>query len=207
MPADGNQTRARLAAEAERLFAISGVDRVTNREIIEAAGQKNTSALSYHFGSRADLLAHILREHGQPIDLARGEMSAGVDEESSTSDILRALVVPYGAELLSEAGRYYLQIVDQLRPQMSQWRSGLATDDAHLTRLLELLSVRPAALPSPVREHRLVSMMMLMTAAVAVRARELAVGVQPELDHDTFVANLIDMCAGVVHAPAAQSVS
>ena len=42
----------RLLREAERLFARRGLYQVKVREIIEAAGQRNVSALNYHFGSR-----------------------------------------------------------------------------------------------------------------------------------------------------------
>ena len=56
MPRDASDTRARLLAEAERLFAIRGVHETTTREITEAAGQRNVSAVTYHFGSRDALL-------------------------------------------------------------------------------------------------------------------------------------------------------
>ncbi|MCB1040403.1 MAG: TetR family transcriptional regulator, partial [Acidimicrobiales bacterium] len=43
-------TRARLLDEAERLLARRGIEGVTTREIVEAAEQRNASAVSYHFG-------------------------------------------------------------------------------------------------------------------------------------------------------------
>ena len=49
-------TRDRLLDEAERLFARGGVQGVTTREITEAAQQRNTSAVTYHFRSRQGLL-------------------------------------------------------------------------------------------------------------------------------------------------------
>ena len=73
MPRDATETKARLAREAERLFATRGVYQVTVREIVNAAGQRNVSALTYHFGSREGLLEAILIQHGDPTDVARGE--------------------------------------------------------------------------------------------------------------------------------------
>ena len=52
MPRDATATNERLLREAERLFARRGLYQVTVREITEAAGQRNVSALNYHFGSR-----------------------------------------------------------------------------------------------------------------------------------------------------------
>ena len=64
----------RLLREAERLFARRGLYQVTVREITEAAGQRNVSALNYHFGSREGVLDAILDRHGDPTDVARGEL-------------------------------------------------------------------------------------------------------------------------------------
>ena len=38
---------------AERLFAMNGVEGVSLREIQAAAGQSNSSVITYHFGSQA----------------------------------------------------------------------------------------------------------------------------------------------------------
>jgi len=50
VPRDATGTRERLLAEARRLFATQGVFQTTSREIVEAAGQRNVSALTYNFG-------------------------------------------------------------------------------------------------------------------------------------------------------------
>lgn len=51
MACDGSETRARLLVEAERLFAEVGVLQAATGDIVRAAGQRNASALTYHFGS------------------------------------------------------------------------------------------------------------------------------------------------------------
>lgn len=203
MPRDSTETRARLAAAAERLFAAEGLYRVTNREIIEAAGQRNASALTYHFGSRDGLMVHILGAHGVPLDAERGVLAADVGPESSTHEVIRALVEPYSGRLATQSGRDYLRIVDQLRGRLSAWRRGAASGDEHLQRLLGLVVERPSGLDADLREQRLVSMMMLMTAAMAERARLIEDGRPLVPDHDVFVANLTDMLVGIVHAPSA----
>ena len=172
MPRDSTETRARLQAEAERLFAEQGVWQAGVGEIVAAAGQRNASALTYHFGSREGILDRILAEHEEPIDIHRGGLLAELDDDPSTHALLDALVRPMSARLDHERGRRYLRIVAQLASQFSTWRearSGL--EHRHLLRALDLLERRPAHLPEPVRRERLVAMMQLMTSSLAERAR------------------------------------
>ena len=62
MPRDGSDTRDRLLRAAEYLFARSGID-VPIREIHERAGQRNASALHYHFGGRPAVLIDSAGTH------------------------------------------------------------------------------------------------------------------------------------------------
>ena len=64
MARDGTETRTRLLMEAERLFAEVGVWQAATGDIVRSAGQRNASALTYHFGSRQGALDAILAEHG-----------------------------------------------------------------------------------------------------------------------------------------------
>ena len=204
MPRDSTETRARLQAEAERLFAEQGVWQAGVGEIVAAAGQRNASALTYHFGSREGILDRILAEHEEPIDIHRGGLLAELDDDPSTHALLDALVRPMSARLAHARGRRYLRIVAQLASQFSTWRearSGL--EHRHLLRALDLLERRPAHLPEPVRRERLVAMMQLMTSSLAERARLLDAGDDAELSGADYEANLTDMLAGVLEAPAA----
>lgn len=54
------KTRMALMQTAERLFGDFGIDGVGLRAISEAAHQKNTNAVQYHFGSKLGLLQAIL---------------------------------------------------------------------------------------------------------------------------------------------------
>ena len=72
-------TRTRLMRAMERLCAQHGVENVTVRAVVEAAGQKNESALQYHFKNREGLIRHPsrascrLREKARVIDTMPGE--------------------------------------------------------------------------------------------------------------------------------------
>ena len=54
--------KERLISAAEHLFARHGVHRTQMNEINARAGQRNPSAVHYHFGSREGLLAEVTSE-------------------------------------------------------------------------------------------------------------------------------------------------
>ena len=206
MPRDATATKARLAREAERLFATRGVYQVTVREIVNAAGQRNVSALTYHFGSREGLLEAILIQHGDPTDVARGEHLARIGPDAPTRELVDALVVPYAAHLATPDGRDYLRIVAQLAPLFSAWREANPGTGPYLLEILGILEQRPEPIPFAVRRERVVEMIMLMTIALAERARLIESGESLELDERTFAANLTDVLVGVLDAPTRATV-
>lgn len=203
MPRDGTATKARLLREAERLFARRGLYQVTVREILEAAEQRNVSALTYHFGSREGVLDAILTRHGDPTDEARGVRFAALGPRPSTRDLVATLVVPYAANLATPQGRDYLRIVAQLADRFSSWRDPNPGTGAHLVEILGRLEERPAELAPAIRRERVVALIMLMTVALAERARMMESGRRSvELDEATFAANLTDVLVGVLEAPS-----
>ncbi|WP_419918580.1 TetR/AcrR family transcriptional regulator [Candidatus Poriferisocius sp.] len=201
MPRDATQTRSRLLAEAERLFAEQGIWRVRMQDIVAAAGQKNTSALTYHFGSRSGVLDEILREHGEPIDRERGEVWAELDDEH-TSSLIEALVQPLTRRLTTPSGRCYLRIVAQLSAEFSRWDFDPTHVPANLIAILRLLRDRALATNKAQRDERVLGMIQLMTASLAERARQTEAGVPLDTVDNIYAANLVDMLTGVIEAPA-----
>ena len=62
-------TKDRLLDAAQRLFARDGVHGARIRDINALAGQRNPSALHYHFGSREALLEAILARYQRDVDI------------------------------------------------------------------------------------------------------------------------------------------
>lgn len=195
-------TAERLLDAAEELFGRSSIAAVTTREIVEAAGQRNVSSISYHFGSREGLLTALLARRGGPVDEERGRMRAELGSRPSLHDLIECLVVPQ-SELLHRAhGRSYIRIVAQLRGRYAYWRRESDEETArNLLLILDEIERIPDASPA-IRRERVVSMIMLMTASTAERARRLDAADEgaepPELDHESYVGNLTDMCAAVL---------
>lgn len=200
MPARSHETRERILDEAELLFARRGVQGTTTREIVEASGQRNASAVTYHFGSREALLLEVLARRGAPVDERRGEMRAGLGATPPTADLVRCLVEPYLFLLTDAGGRSYLRVVAQLRGRFAAWRveSDVATTK-NLASILDELEQRPPV-GEPAAGERLVAMIMLLTASAAERARSVDEGRGPKLGDADFVDDLVAMCTAVLEA-------
>ncbi len=201
MPRDATETRARLIAEAERLFAEQGIWKVRVQDIVAAAGQKNSSALSYHFGSRSGVLDAILREHGEPIDQDRGEVWASLDDDH-TPALIEALVQPLTRRLATDSGRCYLRIVAQLSADFSRWDFDPTHVPANLNAILRLLRDRSSAADKAQRDERVLGMIQLMTASLAERARRIEAGDPLATQDHVYAANLVDMLTGIIEAPS-----
>ena len=201
MPRDATATREALLRQAERLFARRGLYQVQVREIVEAAGQRNVSALNYHFGSREGVLDAILSKHGDPTDLARGELLATVGRDASSRDLVAALVVPYTAHLETPRAATTCGSSPSCRRPSRRGAPWAAARARGSSRSSRSSSRRPDELPVEVRQERVVELIMLMTVAASERARVLEKSVEQPLDAATFAANLTDVLVGVLEAP------
>lgn len=95
------EARLRLMVAAEALMATRGLD-VPNRVIVAAAGQRNQSAIIYHFGSRAGLIDAIRERHETPIAQHRRYLIARLPglAARTTRHLVEAHIQPVTAEML-----------------------------------------------------------------------------------------------------------
>jgi AcrR family transcriptional regulator len=109
-------TRLELMRAAEQLFAQQGVDRVSLREIAIAAGQRNVSAATYHFGSKRELIEQILERHSIPIQESWGPPLADDTERRLTvRQLIELLVTPLVEKVDDpDGGRNYLELCSEL---------------------------------------------------------------------------------------------
>ena len=96
----GGQTRGVLLRTAAKLFAERGPENVSLNEITRAAGQRNASALQYHFGGREGLLRAILQPRLAAVDLRRSAILDSLENENAIDvrGLARALVEPLAWE-------------------------------------------------------------------------------------------------------------
>lgn len=206
-PDDGElDTKELLLRAGETLFARDGIHRVPLREINALAGQRNPSALHYHFGSREGLVEAIMLRHQESIEAA---MAAGIDEleragDVSIRDIVTVVIRPLAGKLDSPSGRNFLRILPQITPTIGRnLRHGVAAPTTPQSRrVLELLRERMAHLPDEVQRERQVAYVLMLSTLLADRAHLVEAGEEPMLDRQQFEDYLIDMIEAVLVAPS-----
>ena len=152
LPIELQPAAMELLRTAERLYAEIGVDAVSVRQIAREAGQKNHSAVQYHFGSASGLLETILDYRMVPLNRRRQLLLEAWESRGDDQDIaglIAAMVRPLTAELLRPMeNSYYLSLLLQLSNKgqlqgvvragsprsTSLWRA-----HSHLNRLLDHL--------------------------------------------------------------------
>lgn len=95
----GIATRQRLLESAQKLFAEQGFDRVSVRDITDAAGA-NVAAVNYHFRSREGLVEEVMERYINPINEERIERLKQLERRFSgksapLEEILDAFVRPF----------------------------------------------------------------------------------------------------------------
>lgn len=168
------------------------MDAVKVHQIHVLAGQRNESAVHYHFGSRRNLLNAILEEG----DLRRVQASAEVGGSSTSAKaLLRGLTRSLASGLRTPEGRDWLRIISQLmtRYPMVESSSTLAGGPDETVRRMQ--AVLPW-LPAEVVERRTMIVLRFLTDQIAERARRLD-DARPRgmpLDDEEFLDELVDTC-------------
>lgn len=187
------EAKQALIRAGEELFARQGINGARINELTERAGQRNQSALHYHFGSREGLLGAIVERHVDAVDGVRSGLLSVVGPDATLRQLVAVIVTPLAGELSTSSGRDYLRIV----PQILTW-------DIHPPALLETMARAEkhiAELPQAIRAERLRAMIQIATTLLAVRAVAIEDGDKQGLDEPDFVANLIEMCTAALQAP------
>ena len=195
----GERTREQLMDAAAALFAERGIDGVTMAELHEETGQRNKSAVQYHFGSRDGLLRAIVQRHLGRADQRRAEMLAAVDP-NDIGELVRAFVEPTLTNLHDEHGRKYLRIVPYVADRYGL-ADRLASVGGLLADTIDLMGDAMGEMDENVRVIRLGAALDLLIDSLAHRARRIDKNVPLWLDEAMFTENLIAMIEGLLSAP------
>ncbi len=156
----GERARSDILDAAERLIAERGIQ-VPLRDIAVAAGQRNNSAVNYHFRNRQDLIDAIVRRRLEPMEQERAQMVEALDDDAR-DDVrawLRIMVLPlttvgspYYARFLQAASLHLRADVDESQgsvwPQvLERLAHAIPTDDRHArTRRVKAIATTMFAL-------------------------------------------------------------
>jgi AcrR family transcriptional regulator len=192
-------TRDRLIAAAEELFAAQGIQAVSLREIVRASGARNTTALQYHFGDRAGLVRAVLEKHHLDVDTRRHALldAYEANDQPDLRALADALVQPLAAKLADpDGGGAYLQIMAELMNGKHPVLDPAAFDDPDdgMFRWREL--VMPFISEEALRLHRRFVVLRFTVVELARRA-----DTGPHTDDRLFVSHLVDLVTALLAAP------
>lgn len=202
-------TRDGIKTSARRLFANSGLDDVSIRDIARAAGQKSSGAVNYHFRSKDDLIRELILD---TVDATESYRNSRIDalEAAGGPDSIRevlGILVDYqvldrASRSLDDVGLRFLNMIminhrDLLFKVMREERADQGTRRcmAHLRRMLP-------DMPPVLARQRLMMVISHLFAAASSREASLAEGTNGSLwGHPAARSNLIDTVEGMLTAP------
>lgn len=192
-----NDVASAIISAAERLFAERGSDGVSLREINAASGATNASAVQYHFGDRRGLVKAILAKHEVDVERRRHALLDAYEAagEPDLRALAAALVEPLAAELSTDGGPGYLQLLADLynRPNPSFDPQEMEDRTKSLPRWRGL--VVPLLTPEAVRLHRRFDALRFTAFELARRGRS------DRRDHRLFTSQLTDLVTALLAAP------
>lgn len=205
--------RLRLLAAAEQLFATRGLE-VPNREIVVAAGQRNRSAITYHFASRAELIDAVCERHEIPIAQHRQHLMARLPEAEArtTLQLVEAYIQPLATEMLRCAPSYWARLSEMLSVDHPLRPSGGIEPLAHpasqqrvdtvLPELFELMVAHVSDLPEPEAIDRVALTIRFLDSGLARWERGSQAGIEGVAPLVPFTLTLTDLAVAMLDVPS-----
>lgn len=209
-------SRIAMITLAERLFAEEGIEAVSMRRIAVGAGQRNNSAVAYHFGDRAGLVRAVLDHRSGPIDARRLQLIDDLGPRPGLDDVLRVFVQPLAETIRPGSSGWYLRFLadataDSARTELGHGSEpeGVLWVNRHLARLVSSERTPHRGL-GPTSPRRLRWMVVITLRVLADHERLSAEQTGPsetsemsgaDADIDTVVADLVATLAALFSAP------
>lgn len=206
------RARTALLDAAEALFAVHGIDAVSDRTIAEHAGTANHSAVGYHFGGRDGLLhALLLRATGgKTAQTAQIFTELTADHDPDVRDVLTAHVTPWIRDFAAlptptRRARFLTQLPTS--PALGDLVQDAGFEALRLGVALDRTGVAPQGVPADVLANRARMLDAMMLNAFASYEARLEDGAGDETgdgtddgDWSTVGGFLIDAGVGLLSA-------
>lgn len=204
--------KTHMISIAERMFSERGLDGVSMRDVASAAGQRNNSAVQYHFGSRHGLIVAVLRRRMTAIHAERLIRLQDADETGLGSDVptlLRVLLEPFVDSIrqspeTTHYGRFLAKVGPLVGPTIPEITERRIPSDDVVVRLIGVLN----HVPKRTAFERIDLAMQMFIGALAVHEdRAHAEEAVQLVDFERTVAHLYDMVLAALLAPESTSES
>lgn len=191
----GSRSKDALLDAAERLIAERGFE-VPLRDIAHAAGQRNNSAVNYHFRSRQDLVDAVVARRLLPMEMERERMLAELDPglDLAAGDVhtlMRILVLP----LLRLESTHYARFLQVVGPRLRT--EPMDSAETAWPRVLDALSHAVPVDGRGARRRRVTAVATAMFALAAEHERSAQDGMDTDDPED-----IVHMLAAMLTATA-----
>jgi AcrR family transcriptional regulator len=211
MSAATQQTRNKILLTAEKLFAERGIDQTSIRLINQMAGQRNSSATQYHFGSKPGVIAALFDYRMEPINERRLQMLTELEARRQTDDLrsMVEIIVHPLAEHLNKHSEayYYIPVVAQVigHPGYHDIARTRRIHGTGLQRLIKMMKVMLPALPNELFMQRFGMALRQVFNELNDYQRMYLLrprNARPEMA--LFISTLIDVVTAQLTAPVSQ---
>ena len=196
---------------AEKLVAERGIEKVTIRLILDEAGQRNTSALQYHFGTLQGLINALHTQRSVEVQEKRAALLDTLLETTSHPSLrqLCALMIQPPFEL-ARRNVGYRRYVKAFGHELAVMEASALTRVAQQggggdsgVRLRRLLREKLDHLNDDAFRRRMEMAVRLCASAMSQQAR--APGAFRGIQADLFLAGLIDGLSGLLGAEESET--
>lgn len=201
-------TKERLKSAARVLFAQYGIEAVTVRDILAAAGERNGASLNYHFGKKEELVRQIAEDIFGLMEKVWAEGLARLDARAEPATIRELITLMISSGALRESGgeRTARRLIDRLSRERQHMLSVISAENDYngYRMIIDRIAALQPHIPRTVMAHRAIFLTRYISVALAAyeetRNADPASGAMPGGSvYD--LGNVIDTAVGIMCAP------
>lgn len=197
-------TDRRLVAAAERLFAERGIDAVSLRAVMAAAGA-NVASVHYHFGSKDALVQAVIRARGGEISVRRAELLDALARsgEPTPRALAEAFVRPVADVIGGGGGDWVTVVADVIAGNHAALRQVTDEFAPQARRFTELLTELQPGTPARTIRFRLTQAMTFTFQSLGDRdrLRDILALSGTRLSPEELLDELLDTVTAILAGP------
>jgi len=199
----GDRAREALLDAAEELIAREGFEAASNRRIAEAAHNANHSAVTYHFGSREQLIGAALKRYQPQLEERRAQVLSELGPQPTLRDLVSSRIMPW-IEILADPATspWHSRFLVQARSIPFAWKiiSGVFVQNGDYLKYFEQ-AVKPLReVPRGALYARALMMQHMIFTVCGEHERLVAEG-KTSGDWQMLGEFLVDSVVGMIAAP------